>query len=613
MCGIAGLLGAAPGPFAERVRPALAHRGPDDGGVWADATTCLVHTRLAILDLSPCGHQPMASPCGRWRIVFNGEIYNHRELRARLEAEGHCFRGSGDTEVLLAWMASRGQPGLEQLRGMFAFALVDTHSGTALLARDPHGIKPLYLWQGPAGELAFASELRALLASGRILRRADPEAIAAYLASGSVPEPATLVAGVRRLEAGHWLQWQAGAVRSAPWLPLPEALLRKSVLSGEPTGAAIDDRETAIALSREALRESVTAHMVSDVPVGLFLSAGLDSAALLALAPRGLHTFTIGFDEPGAASFDESAPAARIAALFGATHTPLTLHAAEARQWLPRFLASQDQPSIDGFNTWCVSRLASEQGLKVALSGLGGDELFGGYPSFAAVPRLRRWRQRLGPVAGVTASLLRHTPGGHRQKRQRLAALLEEPPSLQAAHRCLRGQFTPPEVRRLLQHWGLPAPDPAAMARRLAAEEPPVELAETDGVAWLEGCRYLRNQLLPDSDAMAMAHALELRLPYVDATLQRRLAAVAPQLRLASGKALLQASVPELPAWFTDRPKQGFRFPFQLWLDDPDSGLDLRLPSIPAGLDLQPWYRRWNLMVLATWLRDHLAIDLNQR
>ena len=612
MCGIAGLLGSVPGPFAERVRPALAHRGPDDAGVWENANTCLVHTRLAILDLSPSGHQPMASPCGRWQIVFNGEIYNHRELRARLEAEGHHFRGSGDSEVLLAWMVSRGRDGLNQLRGMFAFALVDTQSGTALLARDPHGIKPLYVWQGPGGELAFASELRALLASGLIPRRPDPDAIASYLASGSVPEPDTLVAGVRRLQAGHWLHWEAGALTSQPWMPLPESLLARGPFSGEGASEPIRDRGSAIALTREALRDSVTAHMVSDVPVGLFLSAGLDSAALLALAPQGLHTFTIGFDDPGATAFDESAPAARIAELFGAEHTALTLRASEARNWLPQFLASQDQPSIDGFNTWCVSRLASERGLKVALSGLGGDELFGGYPSFRTVPRLRRWRQRLGPFANAASALLRKTPGGSQQKRQRLAALLAAPPSLQAAHRCLRGQFTPAEVHRLLQHWGLPSPDPAAMAARLAAEEPPAHLSEADGVAWLEGCRYLRNQLLPDSDVMAMATALELRLPYVDATFQRRLATVGPELRLASGKALLQASVPELPEWFTNRPKQGFRFPFQLWLDDPDSGLDLRLPSTPAGLDLQPWYRRWNLMVLGIWLRDHLAIDLHQ-
>lgn len=227
----------------------------------------------------------MASPCGRWRIVFNGEIYNHHDLRVRLEAEGHRFRGSGDTEVLLAWMASRGQAGLGELRGMFAFALVDSHTGTALLARDPHGIKPLYLWQGPAGA-GLRLGTAGLARQRPHPRRADPAAIAAYLASGSVPEPATLVAGCGGSRPATGCNGR-GAVHSEPWLPLPEALLREHGLSGATSTAAIGDREAAIALSREALRESVTAHMVSDVPVGLFLSAGLDSAALLALAPGG--------------------------------------------------------------------------------------------------------------------------------------------------------------------------------------------------------------------------------------------------------------------------------------------------------------------------------------
>jgi len=608
MCGIAGLLGAEPGSFAERVRPAIAHRGPDDAGAWQNATTCLVQTRLAILDLSPSGHQPMASPCGRWHLVFNGEIYNHASLRQRLEAEGERFQGSSDTEVLLRWMVRRGRSGLADLRGMYAFCLVDSRDGSALLARDPHGIKPLYFWQGPAGELAFASELRALLASGLIPRRPDPEAIAAYLASGSVPEPATLVAGVARLEAGHWLHWKEGASRIEPWWPLPESLLTGRNREGFDRPAPIRDREAALALTRSALKNSVAAHMVSDVPVGLFLSAGLDSAALLALAPPGLRTFTIGFADPGSQGFDESEPAAQIAALFGAEHTALTLRADQARSWLPHFLSSQDQPSIDGFNTWCVSRLASERGLKVALSGLGGDELFGGYPSFRTVPRLHRWRRRLGPLSPLAAAALSRSPGGSEQKRQRLAELLRSAPSLQAAHRCLRGQFTTPEVGALMRHWGLPIP--RSLLARAGNEEPPDGLDPTDGVAWLEGCRYLRNQLLPDSDGMAMATALELRLPYVDATLQGQLAPIVPSIRLAPGKALLQASLPELPGWFTNRPKQGFRFPFQLWLDDPQSPLALRVPSTPAGLDLRPWYRRWNLMVLESWLRYHLAIDL---
>jgi asparagine synthase (glutamine-hydrolysing) len=600
MCGIAGQLGRVPGDFAERAGPRLAHRGPDDAGVWKDEDACLVHRRLAIIDLSPLGHQPMASACGRWLLVFNGEIYNHAALRRQLEDEGQRFRGSGDTEVLLAWLIRRGSNGLRQLRGMFAFCLFDTQERSALLARDPHGIKPLYLRSGPEGDLAFSSELRALLAAAAHAPQLDRESLRDYLATGSVAEPATLVDGVQRLPCGHMATWRQGHLTITPWGPLPESVdvhSLKAMTQGE-----------AVTLTRRALEDSVAAHMVSDVPVGLFLSAGLDSASLLAMAPRGLHTFTIGFAEAGATGFDESEPAARIAAHFGAHHTPLTLSADQARQWLPSFLASQDQPSIDGYNTWCVAHLAREQGLKVALSGLGGDELFGGYPSFRMVPKLRRWRHRIGPAGPLLANGLRHAPGGQRARWQRIASLLERPSSMAQAYGCFRGLFSPQEAIRLMQHWGLAA-DPTEAPSQLEASAGPGRDG-SDGVAWLEGTRYLRNQLLPDSDVMAMAAGLELRLPLVDAQLQRQLAPIPAAIRLANGKRLLAESVPELPDWFLNRPKQGFRFPFQLWLDDSASPLALRLPSTPAGIDLAPWYRRWSLMVLQEWLGAHLGITL---
>ena len=601
MCGIAGQLGREPGDFAARVGPHLAHRGPDDAGVWQDQQTSLVHRRLAILDLSPLGHQPMASTCGRWQLVFNGEIYNHAELRQQLEAEGQHFRGSGDTEVLLGWLIRWGRDGLAALRGMFAFCLYDTRERSALLARDPHGIKPLYLRRGPGGSLSFASELRALLAADRRRPSLDRQALGRYLATGSVPEPATLVEGVQRLPCGHAASWRHGQLAVHPWGALPESL-DGAVTE---TGMAVAE---AVALTRSALEDSVEAHMVSDVPVGLFLSAGLDSASLLALAPRGLHTFTIGFEAAGAGGFDESGPAARIASRFAAHHTPLNLTADQARQWLPSFLASQDQPSIDGYNTWCVARLAREHGLKVALSGLGGDELFGGYPSFRMVPKLRGWRRRIGPAGPLAAWILHRLPQGRRARLQRITGLLEAPASLGEAYGCFRGLFSPNETERLLAHWGLP-PSPGAPA---AGETFRGEAPEgREGVAWLEGTRYLRNQLLPDSDVMAMAAGLELRLPLVDAHLQRRLAPIPAALRLAEGKQLLASSLPELPDWFLNRPKQGFRFPFQLWLDDPASPLALRLPSTPRGIDLAPWYRRWSLMVLQHWLEAHLGLSLS--
>ncbi|MCX5948704.1 MAG: asparagine synthase (glutamine-hydrolyzing) [Cyanobacteria bacterium] len=598
MCGIAGLIGRSPGDFAVRVGPKLAHRGPDSAGLWHDESTCLLHRRLAILDLSPAGHQPMASACGRWQLVFNGEIYNHIQLRRQLEALGLVFTSSSDTEVLLAWLIRHGSAGLDDLRGMFALALFDRQERTALLARDPNGIKPLYYWQGDSGELAFASELRALLASDLIPRQPDVQAICHFLATGSVVEPATLVAGVRRLPAGHLARWRAGELQIEPWCPIPESLPFSA------DGSSILSI-AAVARTREALESSVAAHMVSDVPVGLFLSAGLDSASLLALAPRGLRTFTIGFPEQGAEALDEAGPAARIASQFSAHHTPLALTASEARAWIPDFLKSQDQPSIDGFNTWCVSRLARAQGIKVVLSGLGGDELFGGYPSFRQIPRMQRWHRRLGSLSPMAGHALRRLPNGQQSRQQRLADWLEHDSSEAAAHRCFRGLFAPREIARLMSHWGLDDSDFSSGIK----PEPP-GLCSADGVAWLEGTTYLRNQLLPDSDVMAMAHGLELRLPLVDASLQRELAPLPAPLRLAPGKELLRRAVPELPNWFLDRPKQGFRFPFQLWLDDPASPLSLGLPSAPSGVDLRPWYRRWALMVLQHWFQEHLLQPL---
>ncbi len=599
MCGIAGLLGCFPGPFPDLVGPQLAHRGPDDSGVWQDDTACLVHRRLAILDLSPSGHQPMASTCGRWLLVFNGEIYNHATLRSELKNEGQHFRGNGDSEVLLAWMIRHGSEGLKRLRGMFAFCLFDTENRSALLARDPHGIKPLYLWNGLHGELAFASELRALMASGLIEHQLNTAAVAGYLLNGSVAEPATLVSGVQRLPAGHLATWKQGQFDVCPWNPLPES---------QPASRTSMPQAEAVSLCRSALKKSVLAHMVSDVPVGLFLSAGLDSAALLALAPRGLNTFTIGFSDTRAGEFDESKPAASIAAKFGANHTLLTLSAEDARDWLPQFLKSQDQPSIDGYNTWCVSRLANQQGLKVALSGLGGDEMFGGYPSFQSVPHLYYWRRKLGIFGCVGSSVLRHSPAGGKNKVERMAAMMEEPPSLLASYRCFRGLFSPREVTRLMNHWGL-----KYNVKYSKSSSPGSEIGirgELDGVAWLEGTNYLRNQLLPDSDVMAMAAGLELRIPLVDAVLQQELAIIPAKQRLAPKKDLLQKALHEIPEWFLQRPKQGFRFPFQLWLDDPSSPFTLEMPPTPPGLDLRPWYRRWSLMVLDHWLRENLSIEL---
>lgn len=611
MCGIAGHLGAE--PLSDRALAELAaaidHRGPDGRGRWQDfppAGPCvqLLHSRLAIQDLSSAASQPMHSACGRYVLVFNGEIYNQQDLRALLEAQGVRLHSSGDTELLLAMLIRYGLAALQRLRGMYAFCLYDRQERQALLARDPLGIKPLYLWQGQGGRLLFASEVRALLASGLIPRRLHLPALAAFLEAGSLPEPLTLVEGIASLPPGTLATWKEGRLRQqAHWQPCYAPGLSVRPVEG-------------LATTREALAQSVRAHLLSDVPVGLFLSGGLDSAGLLALAGPGLATLTIGFRER---RFDESARAAALAAHFGAHHAGLCLEAPRAAELLPGFLSAVDQPTVDGFNTYCVSRFALQRGLRVVLSGLGGDELFGGYPSFQRIPRLLRWHQRLGPLRPAVAAGLARRPA---HQCQRLSAFLRGSGSVSAAHRCLRGLFAPAEVASLLRHWSLddkPQQAGCLSGTTLDSSEdllldPALSCpTQADKIAWLETSRYMQPQLLRDSDVFSMAHGLELRLPFVDVGLIRSLTALPAAQRLAPGKRLLRQALPELRKPLPAAPKRGFALPYPIWFDQPHSPVrpgsaSLPLPPVPADLDLTPWARRWGLMVLRHWLERHLEI-----
>ena len=455
MCGIAGILSLRlpSDELAVRVksmRDRMQHRGPDDEGSFLDeeAGVGLAHRRLSILDLSSAGHQPMQTADGRYTIVFNGEIYNFHELREELIGFGVQFQSKSDTEVLLQLYRKHGSAMVNRLAGMFAFAIWDTQERILFLARDPLGIKPLYVWRDN-DQLAFASELRAVLASDIGPRKVNTFSMALYLMFGSVQEPNTLVENIELLPAGHSLTWQNGSMETSRNWNLNYS-------------AGTMDEKTCIERTRTALDDSIGRHFVSDVPVGIFLSGGIDSTAVLALAKANGHdrikTFCISFDEN---EFNEGYRAAKTAKHFGTDHHDWRMTSEDGKALVEDFLNSIDQPSNDGFNTYCVSKFARDSGLKVVLSGLGGDELMGGYPSFTNVPKLMRWHraaQKLGFMKGVAANALqmfsRLLPARFSESNaNRLADFLRSDGGPVAAYWTVRAFFTPSEaqVRALLR------------------------------------------------------------------------------------------------------------------------------------------------------------------
>lgn len=583
MCGIGGWFGASLARDAEPMLGALRHRGPDGEGVWRDPANraVLVHARLAILDLSPAGTQPMGCeavagrPAHSW-LACNGEIYNFRELRAELEARGETFLGQSDTEVVLRLLEREGAAALHRLAGMFALAWFDARTGRALLARDPFGIKPLYYAKSNGG-IAFSSEVRALRAfvPGAGI---SPGAVRDTLLWGSIPEPATLFDGIAELPAGSCLEWDGAQARVTRWHHL------RFTPSASPANPA--------AAARVALLESVERHLVSDVPVGVFLSGGVDSTAILALVRRVLgdsaeiRTFSIGFDDP---AYDESSIARRTADHFRTRHTEWRMTSTEGRAEIAGYMAAMDQPSIDGFNTWCVSRMARRDSMKVVLSGLGGDELFGGYGSFDRVPRFERLHRGLGPLRGAVASALGAMGAGSRWRR--LGEFLRGDGTPLAALHVQRGIFTEPEARRLTR--AITGTDPGPSEWRL--ENLPDDAR--DRVSFLEITRYMRNQLLGDSDVFSMAHGLELRVPFVDARLFESISAIPSKVRLGGSKKLLVEAVPEIPEWVRNQPKRGFRFPFEGWTREAFGDI-LREADTLSDVPLVTWYRRWALAVV---------------
>ncbi len=561
MCGIAGMVGRPDTRLLTAMARIMAHRGPDDEGVWHDQHAGLAARRLKIIDLVG-GHQPMSNEDQTCWLAFNGEIYNYRELRARLEAKGHRFQSRSDGETILHLYEEEGEGCLAHLEGMFGFALWDRTRRRLLLVRDPLGIKPLY-YRVRNGELAFASEAKALLLDPSCPREPDLEALAAYLTFLYIPSPATAFAGIEKLAPGHKLVFEDGRARvTAYWRP-------------EPPTRLITDPGEATERVAAALADSVVRHLISDVPLGVFLSSGLDSSSIVALMRRAssgsIRTFTLDFEE---ASFGEAAAARMIVRAAATDHHEFIVRPDVARV-LPDLVWHLDEPLADSslVVTHLVARLAREH-VTVALSGIGGDELFLGYPRYLGIrwaaryarlapPRVRRGLARLGAL--LPDSARSDDPSG------RLRRFLAAGP-LSTAERYLAwvSFVSSTELRELMP--GLPASsDPLAPHRRMLLDRLGAGSGEAELVAAVSALdlgTYLADDLLTLGDKMTMAASLELRVPFCDRRLCETVLAIDPRLRAGAGlKSLLRRAMrPLLPPEIMTRPKRGFSVPLATWL-----------------------------------------------
>ncbi len=637
MCGIAGIL-LKPNNVLPNIEGHLncmakrmAHRGPDDQGVYVSSNgrLGLVNRRLAIRDLSSAGHMPMRNADGNVIITYNGEIYNADELRQELEREGFTFFSNSDTEVILHGYEAWGTAVIPRLRGMFALAIYDQRQEMSqahvVLARDHLGVKPLYYAETETAVL-FASEIKVLLASGLVRREINPTGLVGYLQLGSVPNPLTIYADIQAMPPATFLHFaveNVANIRPLPYYQLPH-------------DEVVIDYPTAVAQVRQKLEQAVSSRLVSDVPLGAFLSGGLDSSGVVALMRQAtgseIRTCSMVFEE---ASYSEANYAKMMAASVGSNHYERVVTADDLTAEFDNILAAMDQPTIDGVNSYFVSQTARQAGLTVALSGLGGDELFGGYPnSFRHAPLLAqasRWVQVVPGGAGLAKAVLALPPNRHQF--QRIQEALSQPASLAAAYVARRGLFTAAETQALL------APDlwqagklfdSVAHVELQAGLSPTVSAFRlpSSTFSWISRAElrsYTHQQLLRDTDVMSMAHSLEVRVPLLDVDLVALVLGLptAVKTQQANGhavpKPLFAAALNDLlPSTISQRrEKQGFTFPFDVWLRGPlrqRSRMMLQMacdkgwvqPKAVAGVvdDFENgrlhWSRLWAVIALAS-------------
>src|ERR1700722_1189121 len=545
MCGIFGIVARnaqVPADVLERATASLAHRGPDDSGTVIVRDSApepveigLGNRRLAILDLTPLGHQPMHDPeTGNW-IVHNGEIYNYRDVRRELDQSGTKFTSHSDTEVLLKAYARWGEACLTKFRGMFAFALWDAHQHRLFVARDPMGIKPLYYAQSGAYFL-FASEVRTLLGTGLIPRRLDQAGLLNYLAFGSACDPLTLVEGIHALPAGHSLTWQSGTVRQSCYWDLVDDGTAIDSATSDVSPDAAEYRNSASTL-QPMLEEAVRLQLVSDVPVGVFLSGGINSSALVSILSRGgvtPATFSIVFRE---AEFSEGEFSRAIAQRFHTDHHEITVSQSDLLAAIPDALRAMDLPTMDGVNTFFVSRETRRAGVKVVLSGLGGDEVFAGYSSFHAVPRMesfaRFWKHVPHLLRDSTASVFAAV-APESDKSRKLISLATDNGRLMHPYFLSRMLFTAQQRDLLSPSMDGTAIDASTRTQRESLERT-ASLDPVNRVSYLESRCYMLNTLLRDADFMSMSQGLEVRVPLIDHQLAKQVLALPGKWKLKAG------------------------------------------------------------------------------
>jgi asparagine synthase (glutamine-hydrolysing) len=562
MCGIAGIIelkgGVADADLVRRMTDAIAHRGPDADGFFVEGSAGLGHRRLSIIDLSAESNQPFYDPAGRYVLVYNGEMYNYEEVKAKMS--DYPFRTAGDTEVLLAAYLRWGVDCLRHFRGMYAFCIWDKQERTAFLCRDKMGVKPLYY--AVAGDrLLFSSEVRSILSTGVVPRQIDEKALVDYFSDQSIPYPYTVVKGIRQLEAGSWMQIKDGKIEQQRYWDV----------TNNPIDFEFGDKERVHRRIYELMLQSIRRRLVSDVPVGAFLSGGIDSSAVVGLMAEAssspANTFNISFEEK---AYDESEYAEIIAKKFNTHHTRLLLQPTVFLDELENALDAMDTPSGDGINTYVVSKAISRKGMRVALSGAGGDELFAGYPFFAQYLSLqhRSWIWRFpSPLRSLAATFL--TGGRQEGKNGRIGQILRQPsPSIIDVYPLFRQILSPSVIGRLTRlNSGQQLT--TAVGEELRRRQREIKaLPFLSQVSAAEYLGYTQHTLLKDTDQMSMAVSLEVREPFFDQDLVEFVLSVPDCLKNPSyPKSLLVESLkPLLPDEIVFRKKQGFLFPWEIWL-----------------------------------------------